>query len=124
MTPLRFSRFLRRARPSWHSGEPGPLAQAVAGIDLALWDLHARRQNKPLWRLLGGQSRRIKVYASGINPDQSRQTAEAVPKRGHRSLKLKVGFGTATDLANLTALRAVVGTGVLAADANQAWSID
>src|ERR1700759_5260355 len=30
------------------SGEPGPFAQAIAGIDLAVWDLFARRQNKPL----------------------------------------------------------------------------
>ncbi len=39
-------------------------------------------------------------------------------------MKLKVGFDTETDLANLTALRKVVGDGMLAADANQGWSID
>jgi L-alanine-DL-glutamate epimerase-like enolase superfamily enzyme len=38
-------------------GEPGPFAQAISGIDLALWDLLARRQRLPLWRLLGGQFR-------------------------------------------------------------------
>ena len=37
-------------------GEAGPFAQAIAGIDLALWDIHARRRNLPLWRLLGGAS--------------------------------------------------------------------
>lgn len=105
-------------------GEPGPFAQAISGIDLALWDLSARRQRLPLWRLLGGQSRRIKVYASGVNPGGAAQTAEAALKRGHRALKLKVGFGAETDLANLTALRAIVGTGMLATDANQGWSVD
>jgi D-galactarolactone cycloisomerase len=105
-------------------GEPGPFAQAIAGIDLALWDLHARRHKQPLWRVLGGRSARIKVYASGINPGGAQQTAEAALKRGHRALKLKVGFDTATDIANLTALRAVIGEGMLAADANQGWSID
>ena len=79
---------------------------------------------QPLWRLLGGRSGRIKVYASGINPGGARQTAEAALKRGHRAMKLKVGFDTETDLANLAALRAVVGDGMLAADANQGWSID
>lgn len=34
------------------SGEPGPLAQAIAGVDLALWDLVARRARLPLWRAL------------------------------------------------------------------------
>lgn len=105
-------------------GEPGPFAQAISGIDLALWDLSARRQRLPLWRLLGGQSRRIKVYASGINPGGAAQTAEAALARGHRALKLKVGFGAETDLANLAALRAIVGAGMLAIDANQGWSVD
>ncbi|AHY48868.1 mandelate racemase/muconate lactonizing enzyme family protein [Bradyrhizobium japonicum] len=105
-------------------GEPGPFAQAISGIDLALWDLSARRQRLPLWRLLGGQSRRIKVYASGINPGGAAQTAEAALARGHRALKLKVGFGAETDLANLAALRAIVGAGMFAADANQGWSVD
>lgn len=105
-------------------GEPGPFAQAISGIDLALWDLFARRQNSPLWRLLGGQSGRIKVYASGINPGGAAETAEAALKRGHRALKLKVGFGAETDLANLSALRAIVGEGMLAIDANQGWSMD
>ncbi|MBR0801481.1 mandelate racemase/muconate lactonizing enzyme family protein [Bradyrhizobium jicamae] len=105
-------------------GEPGPFAQAIAGIDLALWDLFARRQQLPLWRLVGGQSSRIKVYASGINPGGAAQTAEAALKRGHRALKLKVGFGVETDLANLSALRAIVGAGMLATDANQGWSVD
>jgi D-galactarolactone cycloisomerase len=105
-------------------GEPGPFAQAIAGIDLALWDIFARRQNQPLWRLLGGRSGRIKAYASGINPGGAQRTAEAALKRGHRALKLKVGFGAETDLANLAALRQVVGDGMLAADANQGWSIE
>jgi len=105
-------------------GEPGPFAQAISGIDLALWDLSARRRRLPLWRLLGGPSGRIKVYASGINPAGAAQTAEAALARGHRALKLKVGFGAETDLANLAALRVIVGAGMLAADANQGWSVD
>ncbi|MBR0742223.1 mandelate racemase/muconate lactonizing enzyme family protein [Bradyrhizobium liaoningense] len=104
-------------------GEPGPFAQAISGIDLALWDLSARRQHLPLWQLLGGRSRRIKVYASGINPGGAAQTAEAALKRGHRALKLKVGFGAETDLTNLAALRGIVGAGMLSADANQGWSV-
>jgi len=104
-------------------GEPGPFAQAISGIDLALWDLLARRRKLPLWRLLGGQSSKIKVYASGINPGGAAQTAEAALARGHRALKLKVGFGPETDLANLAALREILGAGMLACDANQGWSV-
>jgi len=104
------------------SGELGPFAQTIAGIDLAVWDLYARRRNTALWKLLGGDRREIRVYASGINPTGSRQMAEAALSRGHRALKLKVGFDLANDCANLASLRQLVGDGMLAADANQGWS--
>lgn len=103
-------------------GEPGPFAQAIAGIDLAVWDLTARRRKTALWRLLGGARNLIPVYASGINPTGAPQMAEAALRRGHRALKLKIGFDLATDRANLASLRQLVGRGMLAADANQAWS--
>jgi len=106
------------------SGEPGPFAQAIAGIDLAVWDLYARRRKSALWRLLGGAGSRIKVYASGINPIGARQAAEAAMSRGHRALKLKVGFEPAADRANLASLRDLVGHGMLAADVNQGWSVE
>ncbi|WP_407147186.1 mandelate racemase/muconate lactonizing enzyme family protein [Bradyrhizobium sp. ORS 86] len=106
------------------SGEAGPFAQSIAGIDLAIWDLYARRRKTALWKVLGGARSRIKVYASGINPTGSRAMAEAALARGHRALKLKIGFAPETDRANLSALRDLVGDGLLAADANQAWSIE
>lgn len=106
------------------SGEAGPFAQAIAGIDLAVWDLYARRRKVPLWKLLGGNGNEIRVYASGINPTGSRQMAEAALGRGHRALKLKIGFDLAADRANLTSLRDLIGDGILAADANQAWSTE
>jgi|SRR6185437_12873963 len=106
------------------SGEAGPFAQAIAGIDLALWDLQARRRNLPLWKCLGGRSSAIRVYASGVNPTGARQMAEAAMRRGHRALKLKIGFEPATDRANLAALRELAGDGMLAADVNQGWSVE
>jgi L-alanine-DL-glutamate epimerase-like enolase superfamily enzyme len=105
------------------SGEPGPFAQCIAGIDIALWDLFAKRARTPLWRMLGGTTGRMRVYASGINPAGSLAQAEAAMRRGHRALKLKIGFDEAGDLANLRALRRLAGGGFLAADVNQGWSI-
>ena len=106
------------------SGEPGPFAQAIAGIDTALWDLFARRAGTPLWRMLGGSSGRMRVYASGINPDGSVAMAEAAMRRGHRAFKLKIGFDPERDRGNLRELRKVVGEAFLAADVNQGWSIE
>lgn len=107
------------------SGEFGPLAQCIAGVDIALWDLAARRAGQPLWRMLGGTSPRVRVYASGLNPDSPDALAAARQRDGYRAFKLKVGFGIERDVANLAALRAALGDGVeLMADANQAWSFE
>jgi L-alanine-DL-glutamate epimerase-like enolase superfamily enzyme len=106
------------------SGELGPFAQTIAGIDLAVWDLYAHRRGTALWKLLGDSRSQIRVYASGINATGSRQMAEAALSRGHRALKLKVGFDLANDCANMASLRQLVGDGMLAADANQGWSTE
>ena len=53
-------------------GEPGTLHQIVAGLDVALWDLLARRAGQPLWRFISDRKEAacapIPVYASGLNP--------------------------------------------------------
>jgi len=104
------------------SGEPGPLAQAIAGVDIALWDLAARRLGQPLWRLFGGGGDTVAVYASGINPDDPVRVAEAKAREGYAAFKLKIGFGDARDEDNVRALRAAMGdSAALMADANQAW---
>ena len=59
------------------TGEPGPLAQALAGIDIALWDLAARKADLPLYRLLGGAPlETLPVYASGLNPSDPQILAQ------------------------------------------------
>ncbi len=107
------------------TGEPGPLAQCTAAIDLAAWDLVARRAGQPLWRALGGASGAANVYASGLHPAQAVELALAKYGSGHRAFKLKVGFAPDTDRDTLTALRASLPHDVvLMVDANQAWSAE
>jgi D-galactarolactone cycloisomerase len=106
------------------SGEPGPIAQAIAGIDIALWDLQARRQALPLWQWLGGDDARVSVYASGLNPTAPERLAAVRRDDGYRGFKLKVGFGPDRDSGNLRALRRELGDDMLLlADANQAWDL-
>ena len=115
------------------SGEPGPIAQAIAGVDIALHDLAARRAGVPLWRRLVDEagaattalSCEVPVYASGINPDRPGDTVAALRQAGYTAFKLKVGFGEARDLDNLAAVRAAAGDGAaVMADANQAWDLE
>lgn len=105
--------------------EPGPFAQAIAGIDIAAWDLVARRAGQPLWQVLGGRHGRIAVYASGLNPTAPEALAARCQQAGHRAFKLKVGFGAARDQANLAHLRERLGDdATLMVDANQSWTLD
>jgi D-galactarolactone cycloisomerase len=106
------------------SGEPGPFAQTIAGVDIALWDLFAKRAKTPLWRVLGGTTGRMRVYASGLNPAGCVAQAEAAMRRGHRGLKVKIGFDAGKDRGNLRDLRKLAGDGFLAADVNQGWGIE
>ena len=112
------------------SGEPGPIAQAIAGVDIALHDLAARRRGLPLWRHLsraagvGGGKAGVPVYASGINPDRPGETVAALRAAGYTAFKLKVGFDAVRDVANLAEVRAAAGDGAaIMADANQAWNL-
>ena len=50
-------------------------------------------------------------------------TPAASARTGHRAFKLKIGFGTERDLANLAALREMIGDLALMVDANQCWTL-
>lgn len=107
------------------SGTTVPLRHALSALDLALWDLAARRASVSLTSLLaiGQQRQRVPVYASGLGPKQVASAATAALAAGHDAVKLRVGFGRDIDRANLTAARSVLGQGRgLMVDANQAFS--
>lgn len=106
------------------SAEPGPIAQCIAGLDTAMWDLYAQRSGKALWRVLGGSSPVLSLYASGLNPTQPEMLAASCHAAGFRAFKLKVGFGRDRDHGNLQALRGAVGDCELMVDANQAWDLE
>lgn len=105
------------------TGEPGPIAQALAGVDIALWDLAARRAGVPIRRLLNSEAGdTITAYASGIHPASLDETVHAMRARGYRSYKLKVGFGIENDKAAVRRLREMLlGGESMMLDANQAW---
>lgn len=115
----------RTAILALQSAEPGPFAQAIAGVDTALWDLAARRAGKPLWQLLNPDGdATIRVYASGLNPDAPERLAKTKQQAGYTAFKLKVGFGSERDLANLASIERALGPEArLMVDANQGWSV-
>ena len=107
------------------TGEPGPIAQAIAGVDIAIWDMVARRAETPVYALFGSERDTVPAYASGINPVGVLDTVERSRARGHRKFKVKVGFGIETDRANVEAVAADISDGeFFLLDANQGWLPD
>jgi L-alanine-DL-glutamate epimerase-like enolase superfamily enzyme len=116
----------RTRRWAIQSGEHGPIAACVAGLDLALWDMTARRAGVSLSRLLGAPSDRLTVpaYASGLNPDTALETVARARAAGFAAFKVKVAFGLEQDLAVLGRLSRNLQSGErLMVDANQGWDM-
>lgn len=107
------------------TGEPGPISQAIAGVDIAIWDMVARRAGAPVHALLGSERNSIPAYASGINPVGVLDTVARARRRGHVKFKIKVGFDDKTDKTNLEKIADdISGDEVFLLDANQGWSPD
>ncbi|MGW4646876.1 mandelate racemase/muconate lactonizing enzyme family protein [Kitasatospora sp. NPDC004289] len=104
--------------------------EAMAGIDLALWDLRGKLAGLPVHRLLGGPIREtVDCYASPValhaDPEDSARQALGFVEQGFKAFKVKIGRGERTDRAHLTAVRAAVGEDVeILTDVNCAYDLD
>ena len=100
------------------------LPQALAAVDLALWDLAGRRTQEPVWRLLGAPAPApVAVNYTIAAADRSGAAEEAAQARvdGYGTVKVKVAIGD--DAGRLAAVRAFAGPQmVIRIDANGAWS--
>ncbi len=97
---------------------------AMAAIDLAMWDLHAKQRKISLALALGGRPRAVPVYGSGgYQPTQSPEAAAEIAKAqaaaGFPLVKLRLN-GDRNDIGRIAAVRAALPAGVdIAADANE-----
>lgn len=104
--------------------------QAVAAVDMALWDALAKYCKLPLYQLLGGYLDKVPVIAIGGYYEAGKsQSALEDEMRYYRELqlagvKMKVGkVSVAEDVERVRAVRSVVGPDfIIACDANQAWT--
>ncbi|MET9402368.1 mandelate racemase/muconate lactonizing enzyme family protein [Kitasatospora sp. NPDC002965] len=104
--------------------------EAMAGVDLALWDLRGKLAGVPVHRLLGGPIREtVDCYASPValhaDPEDSARQALGFVDDGFKALKVKIGRGERTDRAHLSAVRAAVGDDIeILTDVNCAYDLD
>jgi L-alanine-DL-glutamate epimerase-like enolase superfamily enzyme len=108
-------------------GRSGVATQALAAIDVALYDLKAKRAGLPLSKLLGAHRDSVRTYnTSGgflnASLDQVKDAAAASIEAGIGGIKIKVGLpDNAEDVRRVTAIREHIGDTPLMVDANQQW---
>ena len=128
-----FAVMMRDEKPGGH----GDRAGAVGLLDSALWDLAAKLEDKPLWRLLserfgaGDADARVAVYASGghYRDDQLASLKAEIARAidlGHTVFKIKVaGAPILEDQRRIECARALLGPKrKLAVDCNCALDAD
>ncbi|HLY47435.1 MAG TPA: mandelate racemase/muconate lactonizing enzyme family protein [Stellaceae bacterium] len=102
--------------PPTPRGERTQVMAAIAGIDIALWDLKAKAAGMPVWRLLGGENRPLFTYATGgyYRTDADKVSYGEELARfldfGYRAVKLKTGAGdAAAEAERVGAVRKALG---------------
>jgi len=128
----------RVGNPAWHtqrvlynSANRSALLAAMAGVDIALWDIKGKAANLPVWRLLGGTRKEIFSYVTGgyyeIGHDHSiADEVASYVEQGFKGVKIKIGgYEIATDVARVEATREAIGPDtLLMVDANCAYDLD
>jgi L-alanine-DL-glutamate epimerase-like enolase superfamily enzyme len=117
--------FTRFERALHNFGRSGPFICALAGLDIALWDLRGKLDGVPVHALLGEKKReRVEVYASliayGGNLDHVQRNVARALQRGYRQIKLHEKTSEA-----VAATRATAGPDIpIMVDTNCAWLPD
>ena len=109
-------------------GRSGLATQALAALDVALWDLKAKRADLPLAKLIGAHRDSVRTYnTSGgflsAPLEEVRENAARSLSSGIGGIKIKVGHpDAAVDRARVQAVRETIGEDTpLMVDANQQW---
>ncbi|MCS6859767.1 MAG: mandelate racemase/muconate lactonizing enzyme family protein [Abditibacteriales bacterium] len=116
-----------------YSGVKGVMIEALSGIDIALWDLRGKVENRPVWQLLPSSSRPLSpaplpAYAAGGFWAPLADTLAEITgyvAHGFASVKMKVGLGIEEDGQRIAAVRQTIGNDVkLMIDANCGYTAD
>jgi O-succinylbenzoate synthase len=98
---------------------------AKAGVEMAIWDLLGKREDKSLKEMFGGERDKVEVGVSvGIqeSADAMLQTVDSFLNKGYRRIKIKIKPGR--EVEETTAIRKKYPDLRLQVDANSAYTLD
>jgi len=117
-----FEEMGRRLR---NAGRPGIGAMAMAAVDIALWDLTARLEERSLVDVIHPLHDSVPLYGSGgftsYSNDRLAEQLAGWVDDGFPRVKMKIGREPARDPARLDAAREAIGGAELFVDANGAY---
>lgn len=96
-----------------------------SAFEMALQDIHAKMQDKPLYKILGGQAKVMKTDMTiGIgSPESMVESARHFVQQGFTEIKIKLGKDPRQDISRVSQIREALGPQIkLRIDANQGWS--
>jgi L-alanine-DL-glutamate epimerase-like enolase superfamily enzyme len=102
------------------------LLQRTGALEVAIWDLIAKSHNLPLYKMLGGTRKKVKIYASTGRLLDPKQTVELINEYYNKGIDVvKIRFrrnNIKEDIEVIKEIRKVFGESIkVAVDANQAW---
>lgn len=112
-----------RARPSmergWQQPEPsrrrGMVMEAIAGVDIAVWDVKAQALGVPVYQALGAMRDRVRGYGSGgwAPGDEAEAEMAGYAAKGFNAVKMRVvgrdGFSIENTVRRVRAARRGIG---------------
>ena len=99
---------------------------AFAGVELALWDALGKTVGLPVHALLGGKIHDTVSFMGFVQGDSTEEVAEhayQLAQDGFEVIYLKAGHTNEKDIANVEAVRNVIGNKRLRIDPNEAWDL-
>jgi len=121
-----------KGQPHFGAGKRAQILAALAGIDIALWDIKGKALGIPMWRMLGAKTNEVYAYASGGYYEEGESPLKVIDEMvsyvemGYTAVKMKCG-GTDLkgDIARIGGVRKAIGPNVkLMIDANLGYTLD
>ncbi|MCR4268493.1 mandelate racemase/muconate lactonizing enzyme family protein [Nitratireductor sp. ZSWI3] len=127
--PADISQHWRTMRRALSGRSGGMLIEAIAGVDIALWDILGKAAGMPIFRLLGGVGRtEVPVYAASVNWGSGEFMDEEIDRyldKGFPRIKIKIANPVRDACRRIERMRKRAGDDIeLCVDANWAYTLE